>query len=202
MGRLFTSAPCTGVVFGETMASTSVTLGKYSLGIGDRFGLEAPAQLRALQMALEKGVEVTPVWNKSNREHLIVGSDPASTRKAADATSATVEANFQKPFGAEWPGPLKVQFSATLSAKVMEGLLRRELGFDGLLVTDAMDMAGVVDRFGAAEAVARVIGEQAAFDGPLRVLLQPCVDRGLHDEAVRGPVDAGQGDRGRTSPRC
>jgi hypothetical protein len=35
--------------------------------------------------ALASGVEVIPVWNKSNREHTIIGSEPASTRQAAEA---------------------------------------------------------------------------------------------------------------------
>jgi len=35
--------------------------------------------------ALASGVEVVPVWNKSNREHTIIGSEPASVRQAADA---------------------------------------------------------------------------------------------------------------------
>jgi hypothetical protein len=35
--------------------------------------------------AAEAGVRVTPVWNKSNREHTIIGSEPAETRAAADA---------------------------------------------------------------------------------------------------------------------
>ncbi len=61
-----------------------MTLTKYSLGIGDRFGHEGVAQLRALQMASEQGVQVTPVWNKSNREHIIIGSSPADTRREAD----------------------------------------------------------------------------------------------------------------------
>jgi hypothetical protein len=60
-------------------------LAKYSIGIGDRFGLEAQAQLRACMLALDRGVRVVPVWNKSNREHVIIGSQPASTRLAADA---------------------------------------------------------------------------------------------------------------------
>jgi len=60
-------------------------LEKYSLGVGDRFAHQAQAQLRACIMAAQKGAEVIPVWNKSNREHLIIGSDPASTRAAADA---------------------------------------------------------------------------------------------------------------------
>lgn len=40
---------------------------------------------------------------------------------------------------------------ATLSTKVMTDLLRREMGFNGLLITDAMDMQGVLARIGAAE---------------------------------------------------
>jgi hypothetical protein len=31
------------------------------------------------------GIEVVPVWNKSNREHTIIGSEPAATRQAAEA---------------------------------------------------------------------------------------------------------------------
>lgn len=54
------------------------------MGVGDRFAHQAKAALRACLMAAESGVEVVPVWNKSNREHLIVGSEPTSVRKAAD----------------------------------------------------------------------------------------------------------------------
>jgi tagaturonate epimerase len=59
-------------------------LPKYSLGVGDRFAHQAKAQLSACIMAAERGASVTPVWNKSNREHKIVGSEPSSTRAAAD----------------------------------------------------------------------------------------------------------------------
>jgi len=62
----------------------SLRLEKYSLGVGDRFARQAQAQLRACMLAAEQGVEVVPVWNKSNREHLIIGSEPAETRKAAE----------------------------------------------------------------------------------------------------------------------
>ena len=57
---------------------------KYSLGIGDRFGLEGAAQLRALQQAETAGVVVVPVWNKSNREHTIIGTAPGDVRREAD----------------------------------------------------------------------------------------------------------------------
>lgn len=59
-------------------------LEKYSLGIGDRFGFEGAAQLRALMKAKAFGVHIVPVWNKSNREHQIIGTMPDDTRRAAD----------------------------------------------------------------------------------------------------------------------
>jgi hypothetical protein len=60
-------------------------LAKYSMGIGDRFAREGQAQLRAVIEAKKLGVEVVPVWNKSNREHLIVHTHPDSVRTEADA---------------------------------------------------------------------------------------------------------------------
>jgi hypothetical protein len=64
---------------------TGIVLEKLSLGVGDRFAHQAKPQLAACARAAEQGVVVVPVWNKSNREHKIVGSEPASTRVAADA---------------------------------------------------------------------------------------------------------------------
>ena len=64
------------------------TIDKFTFGVGDRFAHQAEAQLRAFQQLADRGVPVTPVWNKSNREHLIVGSEPAGTRAAADAAVA------------------------------------------------------------------------------------------------------------------
>lgn len=63
--------------------STPLKLAKYSIGVGDRFAQEAPAQLRACQLAAGQGVTVVPVWNKSNREHTIIGSEPGAVRAAA-----------------------------------------------------------------------------------------------------------------------
>jgi len=60
-------------------------IGKYSWGIGDRFTHQAEAQLKALILAKDAGIEIVPVWNKSNREHTFIHSEPASTRAAADA---------------------------------------------------------------------------------------------------------------------
>ena len=65
-------------------------LQKYSFGVGDRFGMEGKAQLAAVQKAKEMGVEVTPVWNKSHREHETVGTKPESVRKEADEAVKTL----------------------------------------------------------------------------------------------------------------
>ena len=65
-------------------------LGKYSFGIGDRFAREGEAQLRAILKAQKTGIDISPVWNKSNREHSIVHSKPEDTRKEADAAVVTL----------------------------------------------------------------------------------------------------------------
>jgi len=61
-----------------------MVLEKYSIGIGDRFWHQGKAQLRALIMAKEKGIDIVPVWNKSYREHSTVKTQPGSVRLEAD----------------------------------------------------------------------------------------------------------------------
>jgi hypothetical protein len=73
-----------------------VVLDKFSVGVGDRFAHQAKAQLEACILAGKAGVEVIPVWNKSNREHMIIGSDPAATRAAAD--EAVKALSWTKPY--------------------------------------------------------------------------------------------------------
>jgi hypothetical protein len=75
---------------------TRVTLEKYSIGIGDRFGMEGVAQLRALQAAAKNGVTVVPVWNKSYREHSLIGTGPMDTLQAAKA--AVAAAGWTQPY--------------------------------------------------------------------------------------------------------
>ena len=59
-------------------------LKKYSFGIGDRFAQQGIAQLKAFQKAHQDQVNITPVWNKSYREHKTVHSHPGSVRLEAD----------------------------------------------------------------------------------------------------------------------
>jgi hypothetical protein len=73
-----------------------LALSKNSFGVGDRFAHQAKAQLRACILAAEKGADVVPVWNKSHREHTIVGSQPGSLREAADI--AVRDLGWKKPY--------------------------------------------------------------------------------------------------------
>jgi hypothetical protein len=73
-------------------------LSKYSMGIGDRFGRQGQAQLTAFVQAKAMGVDITPVWNKSNREHLIVHTHPDSVRAEAEAAVKALA----------WKGPYHV----------------------------------------------------------------------------------------------
>ena len=78
----------------------------------------------------------------------------------------------------------------TLSPKVLTGLLRHDLGFQGLVVTDAMDMRGVLDLFGAPEAMKRAVAAGAD------VLLMPASIPGAVDAIVAG-VQEGRYDASR-----
>jgi hypothetical protein len=71
-------------------------LGRYSIGLGDRFGHQGCAQLKAIIAASEKGIDITPVWNKSNREHNTIGTQPADVRTEADFVIK--KAGFKKPY--------------------------------------------------------------------------------------------------------
>jgi hypothetical protein len=71
-------------------------LGKYSLGIGDRFGHQGSAQLQALMVADKKGIEITPVWNKSYREHELIGTHPSDVR--LEAKTAVSETRWSHPY--------------------------------------------------------------------------------------------------------
>jgi len=57
---------------------------RFSFGMGDRFGCEGNVQLAAIAEINRLGIPVVPVWNKSNREHELVGSTQESVRNEAD----------------------------------------------------------------------------------------------------------------------
>lgn len=69
---------------------------------------------------------------------------------------------------------------ATLSPRVLTGLLRDSLAYRGVLITDAMDMIGVLRQFGASEAARRAVSAGAD------VLLMPSDVPGTIDAVVAG----------------
>jgi beta-N-acetylhexosaminidase len=68
---------------------------------------------------------------------------------------------------------------ATLSPRILTGLLREELGFQGLVITDALEMRAISGRVGVEEAAVLALG--AGADAL-------CVGHDLHEEAVRAIV--------------
>jgi hypothetical protein len=71
-------------------------LGKFSFGMGDRFAHQGKAQLDACVLATKLGADIVPVWNKSNREHTLIGTEPSSLRAEADA--AVKALGWKKPY--------------------------------------------------------------------------------------------------------
>jgi beta-N-acetylhexosaminidase len=74
---------------------------------------------------------------------------------------------------------------ATLNPSILTGLLRDSLNFDGLVVTDALNMGGIVSGYGTGEA--SVLAILAGTD----LLLQPA-DPGVAIEAVAAAVESGR----------
>jgi beta-N-acetylhexosaminidase len=74
---------------------------------------------------------------------------------------------------------------ATMSPKITTELLRREMGFEGLVVTDALDMGGVTVRYPPGEVAVRSI-----LAGADVLLVPPVLDAAL--EAVRDAVASGR----------
>jgi len=67
-----------------------MTLNKFTFGMGDRFAHQGAAQLTAIIKARDAGINIHPVWNKSNREHTLVKTRPEDLRVEADAAVAAL----------------------------------------------------------------------------------------------------------------
>jgi beta-glucosidase-like glycosyl hydrolase/CubicO group peptidase (beta-lactamase class C family) len=73
---------------------------------------------------------------------------------------------------------------ATLSEGLLTGLLRRDLGFDGLVLTDALTMRGITDAYGIEEASVRAV--EAGADVILSPRAVPAVTRAVLDAVESG----------------
>lgn len=81
---------------------------------------------------------------------------------------------------------MEIAIPATLSYKVLTGLMREDMGFNGVVVTDAMNMGAIADHFGAVDAAIRAV--KAGAD----ILLMPVgikeVAKGLYDSVNSGDI--------------
>lgn len=171
-----------------------MTIGKYSVGTGDRFGKQGVAQVAAFKKIQADGVDVDIVWNKSNREHTIIGTSPADQRAAADAAVAAtgwsgqyfVDADHIGLANSDWfiapcdfftidvtdciGKPTTAQATADFLGKAQ--VLRADIAVDGLaepvVITDEV-LHTVADRylFGVEEAK-RIYDHIVAGGGELR----------------------------------
>ncbi len=124
---------------------------KYSLGVGDRFVHQGKAQLAAFVQARRLGIDVAPVWNKSNREHLIVHSEPSSVRAEADAA---VEA-------LGWEGPYFVD-ADHIGLKTVDGFIAGSDFF-------TLDVADFIGKPAAERDIAEFAAAHERFAGELRI---------------------------------
>ncbi len=148
-------------------------LEKYTFGMGDRFAHEGKAQLGAVMQAQEAGVDVYPVWNKSNREHVIVGSRPDELRKEAD--EAVRALGWQRPYyvDADHVGLKTVDWfvegsnfftldvadcvGQPASHESVEAFVRRMEGYGGVLVVPGLQQPFEITRDGAREAAGKFL---------------------------------------------
>ena len=140
---------------------------KYTFGTGDRFAHQGKAQLQAILKARAAGIDVYPVWNKSNREHVIIKSKPDDVRAEADAAVAALG----------WSGPYYVD-ADHIGLKTVDPFISASNFF----TLDVADFTGKPADAGAIDAFAKAVGRYA---GSLSI---PGIDRpfDLTEETVRG----------------
>lgn len=151
--------------------------------IGPRSFGEDPRLVAALGSALIQGLQVNgmPATAKHFPGHGDTDQNSHLSITEVNASRARLDSVELAPFRAAIRGGVAAIMTfhgvvpaldtnpvpATLSPIVMRGLLRQELGFDGLLITDALDMNGVLARVRPSAGPATTItGNYGAVDSP------------------------------------
>ncbi|HEX4076936.1 MAG TPA: glycoside hydrolase family 3 N-terminal domain-containing protein, partial [Candidatus Acidoferrales bacterium] len=130
--------------------------------------------------------------NVSVDSHLALATVPGDRAELEGNELVPFRAAIRAGVSAIMPGHLAVPafeadatIPATVSRKILTGLLREEMKFRGLIVTDAMEMGGVMSLFAPGEAAVRAV--EAGAD----VLLMPPVPDGA-TAALEGAVASGR----------
>ena len=107
---------------------------------------------------------------------------------------ALIDAGVPAVMSAHVVYPALGDLPATLSESILSGLLRRELGFDGVVITDALNMRAITDRYGPGEAALRsaqagadlllVVGDEAVQNEVYRTLQEALEDGRLSRNRV------------------
>lgn len=128
---------------------------------------------------------VTHSMDRLNRVELV------PFKGVLNRTDAVMSAHITFPALDDTPG-----LPGTLSQKVLTGLLRERLGYDGVIITDDLEMGAIVDNFPAEEAAIRAV--KAGAD----ILLishdlnrQQASIRGIRDAVKRGEISEARIDR-------
>ncbi len=145
---------------------STMKIEKYTLGIGDRFAHQGRAQLQAILKARDAGMDVYPVWNKSNREHSIIKSKPDDVRAEADSAVAA----------AGWKGAYYVD-ADHIGLKTVDAFIPASDFF----TLDVADFTGKAADSHAVDAFLKAVGR---YTGSLSI---PGIDRPfrLTEETVR-----------------
>jgi beta-N-acetylhexosaminidase len=121
-----------------------------------------------------KAVELYPFQQAMNAGIDAVMTAHVTFPKIDDTTA------ISKKTGAVIPVP------ATLSHKVLTGLMREEMGYNGLIITDAMNMLAIADHFGQVDAAIRTV--KAGSDIVLMPVGLDLVANGLYDAVNSGEI--------------
>ena len=147
-----------------------MTIEPYTLGIGDRFAQQGRAQLEAILLARQQGIEVCPVWNKSNREHVMIKTSPQDVRAEADAAVKALD----------WTSSYYVD-ADHINLKTVDGFIQASDFF----TIDVADFAGQTPDPDAVESLVKRAG---SFSGTLSI---PGIDGGfeISEAAVRAAAN-------------
>lgn len=156
-------------------------LPKYTLGIGDRFAHQGEAQLSAILEARKAGLEVHPVWNKSNREHSIVKSHPRDLRAEADAAVAALA----------WDAPYFVD-ADHIGLKTVDAFLESS-NFYTIDVADFVGQPASLDAIGTFEKTLSRFGGEVRVPG----LAHPLILDGASIRATADKFLSAIGEAGR-----
>jgi beta-N-acetylhexosaminidase len=97
--------------------------------------------------------------------------------------AVAVDVGLMMTFHGSMPALDSSGVPGTLSPEVLTKLLRGQLGYKGIVVSDAMDMRAIIDQFGAAESIKRAIAAGAD------ILIQPVDPSQAIDAVVAGVTE-------------